>query len=227
MKKGLIIPISLALLMVPAFIWAQNASQFADPCLVRIYHTNFMLPQEGGAVVSGPEGLFFARTYLPGCEHSADGLQVVARGSIAGTSTNNGFVAPVTGVSNAGSSIVNFFLGNSCLVPVYHTDFLFPPEGGVIIRSADQLYFVPTYLPECAQAATAGTVVKKAGDTNAAVIQPTGTGGGQILNLALGDPCLVPIYHTNFQLPAEGGKITRIGNQQYFVRTYQSGCERY
>src|SRR3989344_4025717 len=209
MKKGLIIPISLALLMVPAFIWAQNASQFADPCLVRIYHTNFMLPQEGGAVVSGPEGLFFARTYLPGCEHSADGLQVVARGSIAG------------------SSIVNFFLGNSCLVPVYHTDFLFPPEGGVIIRSADQLYFVPTYLPECAQAATAGTVVKKAGDTNAAVIQPTGTGGGQILNLALGDPCLVPIYHTNFQLPAEGGKITRIGNQQYFVRTYQSGCERY
>lgn len=229
MKKGLILSICLGFLITPVFIWAQN--QFADPCLVRVYHTDFMLPPEGGVIVRGSDGLYFARTYLPGCEHSADGLVPIAGGVVAGTNTTVGntatFVAPQTGTdsTNTGNGIINFFLGDSCLVPVYHSDFNFPPEGGAVIQNGDRLYFVPTYLPGCADAVNAGTVVKTAGQPNAPIIQPTGTGGGKFLNFLLGDPCLVPIYHANFNFPPEGGKITQIGNQLYFVKTYQSGCE--
>ncbi len=229
MKTGLILSICVALLTVPVFIWAQSQSQFADPCLIRVYHTDFMFPPEGGVIVQKPDGMYFARTYMPGCEHSADGLVPLAGGVAAGASTlapMTTFVAPQTGANagNAGNNIINFFLGNSCLVPVYHTDFNFPPEGGVVIRNNDHLYFVPTYLPGCADAVQAGVVVKRAGE-NGPVIQPTGSGGGQILNALIGDPCLVPVYHTNFALPPEGGKIEQIGNQLYFVKTYQPGCE--
>ena len=36
--------------------------------------------------------------------------------------------------------------------------------------------------------------------------------------------CLVPIYHTNFAFPPEGGNITTIDGKLYFVKTYESGC---
>ncbi len=65
-------------------------------------------------------------------------------------------VTPVfTNATDLGSSII----GNNCLVPVYHTDFAFPPEGGKIIRTGDQMYFVQDYRPECAGAGTNAQVI--------------------------------------------------------------------
>jgi hypothetical protein len=129
---------------------------------------------------------------------------------------------PVTSNQN---SFINFFLGDPCLVPVYHTDFIFPSEGGAVIRINNDLFFVPTYLSGCSNYLSRGTVVKTAGQVNAPVVQPTGTAGGNLLNFAIGDPCLVPVYTTNFAFPAEGGHIIQVGNQMYFAKTYQAGCE--
>jgi hypothetical protein len=38
---------------------------------------------------------------------------------------------------------------NPCYVPIYHTHFTFPPEGGQIVQSGDQLYFYRNYQPGC------------------------------------------------------------------------------
>ena len=48
-----------------------------------------------------------------------------------------------------GSDVVEFFVGEPCLVPVYHTNFSFPPEGGQIIQKGDELFFHKNYLPGC------------------------------------------------------------------------------
>jgi hypothetical protein len=53
-------------------------------------------------------------------------------------------------------------LGETCLVPVYNTDFAFPPEGGQIVRAASgQMYFVKNYLSGCANAGSVGTPVAR------------------------------------------------------------------
>jgi len=95
-----------------------------------------------------------------------------------------------------------------CLVPIYHTNFAFPPEGGNITTIDGKLYFVKTYESGCS-------------DT------PLSTPANYsllITNYSLFDHCLVPIYHTNFAFPPEGGNITTIDEKLYFVKTYESGC---
>ncbi|MBX4205248.1 MAG: hypothetical protein KW788_03655 [Candidatus Doudnabacteria bacterium] len=57
------------------------------------------------------------------------------------------------------TNIGNFLAGEPCRVPIYHTEFAFPPEGGQIIRIGDQMYFVKTYLPGCENAAAGGAPV--------------------------------------------------------------------
>jgi hypothetical protein len=107
---------------------------------------------------------------------------------------------------------------------VYHANFAFPPEGGAIIQTDDgDLYFIPTYMSGCEDADEYGRVIRHANDPPTQVIPPTGA-GGSVLNFLIGDPCLVPIYHTNFIFPPEGGRIETIDGQLYFVQDYLEGC---
>jgi hypothetical protein len=58
-------------------------------------------------------------------------------------------------------------VGDTCLVPIFHTQFAFPPEGGQIIRGFDgQMYFVRTYLPGCANAGSSGTLISSGSTVN-------------------------------------------------------------
>lgn len=51
---------------------------------------------------------------------------------------------------------------SQCLVPVLHTEFRFPPEGGVIIRTeSNAMYFVKTYLPGCQEATEIGKIIRE------------------------------------------------------------------
>jgi hypothetical protein len=61
------------------------------------------------------------------------------------------------------------------------------------------------------------------------MVFPMFTGAAVVVNPGgvTGDPCLVPIYHTEFAFPPEGGEIAQIGNQMYFVRTYNPNCAHY
>ncbi|HTL39200.1 MAG TPA: DUF4430 domain-containing protein, partial [Methylomirabilota bacterium] len=120
-------------------------------------------------------------------------------------------------------SISNFLLGDPCLVPIYHTDFAFPPEGGKIVKIDDHLYFVKTYQPGCANAGANGTVISTSGNNTGNSSSNSGS-ATSLSSLFEIDNCLVPVYNTNFVFPPEGGKIVKINNQLYFVKTYISGC---
>ncbi len=209
--KKYIILISLAFIAVPVFMYAQSIGGItSNPCLVRIYHTNF--PVGEGQIGEKDGELWYARTYLPDCEDSADDLDIIISG--AGNTRINTR-------QQFGQGVVNFFIGNPCYVRVYHTDFAFPPEGGAIIQVGDELYFVPEYLPNCSSAASAGTVIRR-GDTLPPANTPAQTGVGTIVNLLIGNPCLVPIYHTNFAL--NGGKIITIDGKPWYVKSYLPEC---
>jgi hypothetical protein len=54
-------------------------------------------------------------------------------------------------------------VGSTCLVPVIHTNFAFPPEGGKIVKIGEQMYFVQDYRPECANAGANGQLIKGSG----------------------------------------------------------------
>jgi hypothetical protein len=85
----------VALLSVPTFITAthdraynpspytggrthyENTGLTFDECRVPVYHTNFLFPPQGGVIIDTGNGMFFVRTYLPGCENAADGYPVI------------------------------------------------------------------------------------------------------------------------------------------------------
>ncbi len=117
-------------------------------------------------------------------------------------------------------------IGNNCLVPIYHTNFLFPPEGGQIIKKGNSMYFVQNYRAECANAGAGGVVIKTAGSSTSSVtvVNPTSTNTGSTLSSIVGDNCLVPIYHTDFMFPPEGGQIVKIGDSMYFHQNYRAEC---
>ena len=112
-------------------------------------------------------------------------------------------------------------VGNTCLVPIFHTNFPMPPEGGQIIKTGNQMYFVQTYLSGCENAGNIGTVIK----TSSGTVPGTTPISNSIINSVVGNTCLVPIFHTNFPMPPEGGVIIKEGNQMYFVQNYLAGCE--
>lgn len=136
-----------------------------------------------------------------------------------------------------GSKIVDTVVGDPCTVPVYHTDFPFPPEGGKIVKIGNSMYFVKTYIVGCENAGLSGTIIKSseqsntpsggvvAGGTRSTGFQAPPTGSGTVVEFFIGNECLVPIYHTDFPFPKEGGKIIKKGNQLFFVKTYLPGCE--
>ena len=201
----------IAFLTVPILMFGASNSlnKLVDDCLVRVYHTDFEMPPQGGEIVTINGKTYFARTYAPECQ-----------GATQTTSANSN---PSQEQSNTTSSkIVEFFVGDECLSPVYHTDFAFPPEGGKVVRIGDDLFFVSTYIRGCENAGSNGVVVKSG--PGQPIVQ-NNTGGGKVIELLAGDNCLVEVYHTDFAFPPEGGKIVKIGNRMYFVRTYVAGCE--
>lgn len=133
-----------------------------------------------------------------------------------------GFVlAPafITAQNAAGTSIV----GSTCLVRVYHTNFHFPEEGGRIVQIGNEMFFWKTYLPECLNMLPSNTPVVL---TTATGVQRDpnnliGSFGNQLVN----SPCAIRVYHTNFRFPEEGGRIIQVGNEMFFVKIYQPGCE--
>jgi hypothetical protein len=48
---------------------------------------------------------------------------------------------------------------------------------------------------------------------------------GDSLSDSFAEPCLVPVFHTEFKFPEGGGKIISIGDDMYFVRTYLPQCQ--
>lgn len=109
-----------------------------------------------------------------------------------------------------------------CRVPIYNTDFAFPPEGGQIIQIGDQMYFVRTYLPGCENAILGGPPFPTQTPTPIASPNPT-PAPSPTPDLITNSNCLVPIYHQDFSNP-EGGTIEKISDQLYFVRTYLPEC---
>lgn len=133
-----------------------------------------------------------------------------------------GFVlAPafITAQNSAGTSLV----GSTCLVRVYHTNFRFPPEGGRIVQIGDDMFFWKTYLPECLGMLPANTPVMLTSHTG--VPRDPYNLNGTTGNSLVGSSCAVRVYHTNFKMPAQGGKIVQIEDDMYLIKTYQPGCE--
>ena len=69
------------------------------------------------------------------------------------SSSNGGF----------GQGLLDFLIGDNCMVPVYHTNFMFPAEGGKIIKIGNEMFFVKDYLPECQAIPPNATVVSTNG----------------------------------------------------------------
>jgi hypothetical protein len=59
-----------------------------------------------------------------------------------------------------GATSTDAVVGSTCLVPIYHTDFAFPAEGGKIVRIGDRMFFVQDYRAECADAGVNGEIIK-------------------------------------------------------------------
>jgi hypothetical protein len=162
MKKSMAIKVCAVVLgfaLAPAFIGAEHTAGstiVGSTCLVRVYHTNFSFPPQGGRVVQVGNDLYFWRTYLPECANALPADQPVVVTSHAGTTTN---VNTVTGTGLTGI-YGNQLVGEPCSIRIYHTDFRFPPEGGKIVQYANgEMYFVRTYKAGCENAAGAGTVL--------------------------------------------------------------------
>jgi hypothetical protein len=149
----------LGFALAPAFIAAED-SFVGSGCLVRVYHTQFAFPPEGGRIVQIGNELFFWRSYLPDCQNVLPGNQQVVVTASTGTTP--------AAVPNGGSLHGAFgpqIVGEPCAVRVYHVDFRFPPEGGKIIQLGNELYFIRTYNPGCENAGAAGTVLASSGST--------------------------------------------------------------
>jgi hypothetical protein len=57
------------------------------------------------------------------------------------------------------------FVGTTCLVPIFHTDIMFPPEGGAIIKIGNQMYFVQNYRQECVSIPSNAQIIKTSSGT--------------------------------------------------------------
>src|SRR5688572_454504 len=81
------------------------------------------------------------------------------------------FIAVVLGFALAPTFLraADTLIGDSCLVPIIHTNFNFPQEGGKIVQMGEQMYFVQNYRPECANTGSQGTLIRGS---------PQGTVGG-------------------------------------------------
>ncbi|HEX5429839.1 MAG TPA: hypothetical protein VFX17_02035 [Patescibacteria group bacterium] len=82
---------SLVIFAFPVFtdadgLGASNQGNIlGEPCLVRVFNTDFAFPQEGGEIVqTANSNMYFVRTYLPGCENAGSaGTVIVGPGPMA------------------------------------------------------------------------------------------------------------------------------------------------
>jgi hypothetical protein len=165
-NKSVLIAVAgvLAFALTPAFINAQtaNAPAAVNPhCLVRVYHTNFNFPPEGGRIVQIGSEMFFWKNYLPQCANAASGMSQVVSSTPPQTQ-----VVSNTLSGSYGTQLVD----SPCAVRVYHTNFNFPAEGGQIVRFGNEMFFIRSYRPECAGAGQGGTIVMSAGQNS--LVQP-------------------------------------------------------
>ena len=81
-----ILAVVFGFVLAPAFISAADYSGLSgafgnqivgEPCAVRVYHTDFRFPPEGGQIIQSNGELFFIRTYRPGCANAGAGYPVV------------------------------------------------------------------------------------------------------------------------------------------------------
>ena len=154
-----IMAVVLGFVLAPAFIAAEHStgtSIVGSTCLVRVYHTNFQFPPEGGRIVQIGQEMFYWKTYLPEClnmlPQNTPVLLTSHIGVQAGDSSNT---------SGINGSFGSQLAGNSCAIRVYHTNFQFPPEGGKIVQIGQEMFFVKTYMPGCESAGGAGTVLSQ------------------------------------------------------------------
>lgn len=77
--------------LAPAFIAAEYTPNYyyplsgalppqlaGDPCAVRVYHTNFQFPSQGGKIVLVGDEMFFIKDYAPGCQNAGAGAPVLS-----------------------------------------------------------------------------------------------------------------------------------------------------
>ncbi|HEV8601041.1 MAG TPA: hypothetical protein VGQ87_00385 [Patescibacteria group bacterium] len=105
-----ILVVMAAFFAVPSIMLAADnptisSSVLGDDCLIRVFHTDFAFPPEGGKIIKIGSAMYFARDYLPGCENSASRGQLVQASPtgavVAGTTTTNTrFQAPQTGIKS-------------------------------------------------------------------------------------------------------------------------------
>jgi hypothetical protein len=81
-----VLAVVLGFVFAPAFIHADFpglsgafGSQLAgDPCAVRIYHTNFNFPPQGGKIIMVGQELYFIKTYRLDCVNAGAQYSTVA-----------------------------------------------------------------------------------------------------------------------------------------------------
>jgi hypothetical protein len=155
-----IFAVVLGFVLAPAFITAQNAagtSIVGSTCLVRVYHTNFRFPPEGGRIVQIGDEMFFWKTYLPECLGMLPDNTPVMLTSATGVPRNP---------NNLNGAFGNQFAGEPCAVRVYHTNFRFPSQGGRIVQIGNEMFFIRTYKPGCESAGAGGTVLAESTGSN-------------------------------------------------------------
>ncbi|HYC79623.1 MAG TPA: hypothetical protein VEC17_01195 [Candidatus Binatia bacterium] len=113
-----IFAVVLGFILAPAFIHADfpglsgafGTQLVGDPCAVRIYHTNFNFPPEGGRIIMVGQELYFIRTYRLECANTGSQYPTVA----SSTTSFNPLQVPYGGQSY----YVNPSLGQQQTVPV-------------------------------------------------------------------------------------------------------------
>lgn len=123
---------------------------------------------------------------------------------------------------NANTAAAPAIIGSNCLVKVYHTNFNFPAEGGQIVQIGSEMFFWKNYLPHCANAVPGSAQTVSSSPPVQQIISNSlhGSYGSQLAD----SPCAVRVYHTNFNFPAEGGQIVKIGSELFFIRSYRPEC---
>jgi hypothetical protein len=135
-------------------VGSPGSTIVGDQCFIRVYHTNFAFPPEGGQIVQRGNELFFWRNYLPSCSVLPAGAIVIMDKPTTPVPVPTAPPTHTPGTSyrptpQPGGSPGSTIVGDQCFIRVYHTNFAFPPEGGQIVQRGNELFFWRNYLPGC------------------------------------------------------------------------------
>ena len=80
--KSLALFIAAAGMIIPVLSSANDTGfgfTIADTCMVPVYNTTFMFPDEGGKIVQAPSGqMYFVKDYLPECAGAGAGYKLIS-----------------------------------------------------------------------------------------------------------------------------------------------------